>query len=277
MTLIADSGSTKTHWCLIENGAEIKHYFTKGINPFYQTKDEIGSEIDIHLMNDLKCDEIKDIYFYGAGCSFPDKKAIVSDALGLRFRDAVIEVQSDLLAAARSLFLHSEGIACILGTGSNSCYYNGSEIADNVSPLGFILGDEGSGAVLSKAFVADCLKNQVPEELKQKFLLQYDLTPALILDSVYKQPFPNRFLASFTPFLLENINEPSVYNLVLSGFNSFFARNVKQYNLHNRKVSFVGSIAFHFASILTTSAAVNGIEIGNIVQSPMQGLIQFHS
>lgn len=277
MTLIADSGSTKTHWCLIENGAEIKHYFTKGINPFYQTKDEIGSEIDIHLMNDLKCDEIKDIYFYGAGCSFPDKKAIVSDALGLRFRDAVIEVQSDLLAAARSLFLHSEGIACILGTGSNSCYYNGSEIADNVSPLGFILGDEGSGAVLSKAFVADCLKNQVPEELKQKFLLQYDLTPALILDSVYKQPFPNRFLASFTPFLLENINEPSVYNLVLSGFNSFFTRNVKQYSLHNRKVSFVGSIAFHFASILKTSAAVNGIEIGNIVQSPMQGLIQYHS
>lgn len=277
MTLIADSGSTKTHWCLIENGKELKHFFTKGINPFYQTKDEIGSEIDIHLMNELKHYNVKKIFFYGAGCSFPDKKAIVSDALGLRFRDAVIEVQSDLLAAARSLFLHDEGIACILGTGSNSCFYNGSEISDNVSPLGFILGDEGSGAVLSKAFVADCLKNQIPESLKQKFLLQYNLTPALILDKVYKQPFPNRFLASFTPFLLENINEPSVYNLVLAGFNAFFARNVKQYDLHNRKVGFVGSVAFHFAAVLKTSAAINGIETGDIVQSPMQGLIQYHS
>lgn len=277
MTLIADSGSTKTHWCLIKDDVEIQHFFTKGINPFYQTKDEIGSEIDIHLMPEIKHFEVENIYFYGAGCSFPEKKAIVADALGLRFRDAVIEVQSDLLAAARSLFLHSEGIACILGTGSNSCYYNGAEITANVSPLGFILGDEGSGAVLSKTFVSDCLKNQVPKQLSEKFFQQYDFTPAVILEKVYKQPFPNRFLATFTPFLLENIGEPSIYNLVLSGFNSFFLRNVKQYSVNNMKVGFVGSVAYYFANILKTSAAEHSIEIGDIVQSPMKGLIQYHS
>lgn len=277
MTLIADSGSTKTHWCLIKDGAEIQHFFTKGINPFYQTKDEIGSEIDIHLMPEIQHFEVDNIYFYGAGCSFPEKKAIVADALGLRFRDAVIEVQSDLLAAARSLFLHSEGIACILGTGSNSCHYNGDEITANVSPLGFILGDEGSGAVLSKTFVADCLKNQVPKQLSEKFFQQYELTPAVILEKVYKQPFPNRFLATFTPFLLENIGDPSIYNLVFSGFNSFFVRNVKQYSVNNLKVGFVGSVAYYFADILKVSAAENGLEIGNIVQSPMDGLIQYHS
>ncbi|OIP83313.1 MAG: ATPase [Porphyromonadaceae bacterium CG2_30_38_12] len=277
MTLIADSGSTKTHWCLMKKGAAIQHFYTKGINPFYQTSDEVGAEIDLHLMPEIKHFDVSTIYFYGAGCSFPEKKAVVADALRQRFQDASIDVQSDLLAAARSLFQHSEGIACILGTGSNSCYYNGVEIAANVSPLGFILGDEGSGAVLVKAFVADCLKNQVPSALKEKFLQQYELTPALILEKVYKQPFPNRFLASLTPFLLENKNEPSIYKLVMSGFDAFFQRNVMGYTLNNLKVSFVGSMAYYFADILKISAIKNGIELGKIVQSPMDGLLNYHS
>ena len=164
MILIADSGSTKTHWCVVSEAVEFKHIFTKGINPFYQTDMEIIALLDDQLIPKLDKIDIDSIYFYGAGCSYPEKKILVSRALVRFFGNSMIEIQSDLLGAARSLFQHEKGIACILGTGSNSCYYNGKVIEQNVSPLGFILGDEGSGAVLGKLFIADCLKNQLPVE-----------------------------------------------------------------------------------------------------------------
>ena len=277
MILIADSGSTKTHWCVVDNAVEFKHIFTKGINPFYQTENEITQEIDLNLIPELKGIVIEKIYFYGAGCSFPEKKAIVSNALGRSFRKVIIEVQSDLLAAARSLFCENKGVACILGTGSNSCLYDGREIVENVSPLGFILGDEGSGAILGKTLVADCLKNQLPAEIKAKLLNEYKLSPELILDKVYKQPFPNRFLAGLTPFLLKNIEEPSVFNIVYTGFNAFFVRNVKQYTMANASVGFVGSVAFYFKEVLEAAAKANGITISKIEQNPMTGLILYHS
>ena len=160
MVLIADSGSTKTHWCVIENTSIIKNIFTKGINPFYQTEDEITLELELNLLPELKGINIEQIYFYGAGCSLPEKKVLVINALGRYFKEVSREVESDLLGAARSLSLENKGIACILGTGSNSCLYDGKEIVENVSPLGFILGDEGSGAVLGRTFIADCLKNK---------------------------------------------------------------------------------------------------------------------
>ena len=276
MKLIADSGSTKTHWSLIENASIIKNIFTKGINPFYQSEDEIALELESNLLPELKGINIEQIFFYGAGCSFPEKKALVINALGRYFNGVSIEVESDLLGAARSLFLENKGIACILGTGSNSCFYDGKEIVENVSPLGFILGDEGSGAVLGKTFIADCLKNQLPAELKDKFLKQYELTPAIILDNVYKQPFPNRFLAKFTPFLLENIEEPTIFNIVFDSFDAFFVRNVMQYSLEEVNVGFVGSIAFHFCDTLEIVAYERGIVISEIVQSPMNGLVEYH-
>jgi hypothetical protein len=249
MILIADSGSTKTHWCLVQSGVVVSEIFT----------------------------EIKKIFFYGAGCSFPEKKMMVSLALINFFNDAIIEVQSDLLAAARSLFQHEKGIACILGTGSNSCFYDGYEIAQNVSPLGFILGDEGSGAVLGKLLVADCLKNQVPEWLSEKLLDEYELTPAIILENVYKKPFPNRFLAKFTPFLLEHIEEPAIFNLVYDSFDAFFLRNVMQYPLEDVEVGFVGSIAYYFKDTLEIVASERGIVVSQITQSPMEGLVRFHT
>lgn len=277
MILIADSGSTKTHWCLVQNGAIINEVFTDGINPFYQTDMEIIALLDTQLIPTLKNVGIDQIYFYGAGCSFPEKKILVSRALVRFFGNAIIEIQSDLLGAARSLFQHEKGIACILGTGSNSCYYDGKEILENVPPLGFILGDEGSGAVLGKLFVADCLKNQLPDELKEKFLKQYELTPAIILDNVYKKPFPNRFLAQFTPFLLKHIDEPSIFNLVFDSFDAFFIRNVMQYSLENIQVGFIGSIAHYFRDTLEIVALEREIIISKIVQNPMEGLVKYHS
>ena len=277
MKLIADSGSTKTHWCVIDEGKVVREIFTDGINPFYQTGMEIIALLDSQLIPKLPENEIDQIYFYGAGCSFPEKKLLVSQALIRFFNNAMIEIQSDLLAAARSLFQHEKGIACIMGTGSNSCYYDGKEIAQNVSPLGFILGDEGSGAVLGKLFVADCLKNQLPEWMRDKFLKEYELTPAIILDKVYKQPFPNRFLAKCTPFILEHIEEPSIFNLVYDSFDAFLVRNVMQYPLDEMKVGFVGSIAHYFRDTLEIVASERGVVVSEVVQNPMEGLVRFHT
>jgi len=233
--------------------------------------------LDDQLIPGLDNTDIDRIFFYGAGCSFPEKKILVSRGLVRFFGNSMIEIQSDLLGAARSLFQHEKGIACILGTGSNSCYYDGKEITQNVSPLGFILGDEGSGAVLGKLFIADCLKNQLPLELKEKFLSRYELTPEIILDRVYKKPFPNRFLAQFTPFMLENIEEPSIFNLVYDSFDAFLVRNVMQYPLDDIRVGCVGSIAHYFRDTLEIVASERRIEISEIVQKPMAGLVTFHA
>jgi len=276
MILIADSGSTKTHWSVVDKSGVVKQTFSKGINPFYQTEEEIKADLADNLLPALVDLDVKQIFFYGAGCAFPDKKLMVKNALLSILPHAVAEIESDLLGAARALFLLNKGVACIMGTGSNSCFYNGEAIVDNVSPLGFILGDEGSGAVLGKHFVSNCLKNQVPPELKEKFMTQYALSPAIILDKVYKQAFPNRYLAQFSPFLLENIEEPSVFNLVYDCFESFFVRNVMQYDLEDVEVGFVGSIAYHFADTLEIVASELGIAIFAIVQSPMDGLVEYH-
>jgi N-acetylglucosamine kinase-like BadF-type ATPase len=275
MHLIADSGSTKTHWCLIEGKVIIKELFTKGINPFYQEKHDIEQDLAANLLPGLSGYSINRISFYGAGCSFPEKKLIVFEALGRFFKNTVIEVESDLLGAARSLCGNSAGIACILGTGSNSCYYDGNEIIENVSPLGYILGDEGSGAVLSKKLVSDCLKKQLPAHIIEKFMAQYSLTPAIILENVYKKPFPNRYLAQFTPFLSENIHENSIMNIVSAGFREFFRRNLAQYP-EGLSVGFIGSVAYHLQTVLNQVAAEENFVISKIEKSPVFGLTEYY-
>ena len=279
MILIADSGSTKTDWCVVENGVLVQQIFTKGTNPFFQSEEEISNEIATALLPELKTDEFDAVYFYGAGCGFPDKIEIVHRAISKQLKvKGNVEVATDMLAAARGLCGREAGIACIMGTGSNSCYYDGENIVANVSPLGFILGDEGSGACLGKLMVGDLLKNQMTPELKEKFLKQFDLTPADIIDRVYRKPFPNRFLASLSPFLSQNINEPCVHDLVLNSFKAFFKRNIMQYeNYQNLKVNLIGSVAFYYKEVLAEAAEAMGIQLGTIIQSPMEGLIKYHA
>ena len=279
MILIADSGSTKTDWCVVENGVLVQQIFTKGTNPFFQSEEEISNEIATALLPELKTDEFDAVYFYGAGCGFPDKIEIVHRAISKQLKvKGNVEVATDMLAAARGLCGREAGIACIMGTGSNSCYYDGENIVANVSPLGFILGDEGSGACLGKLMVGDLLKNQMTPELKGKFLKQFDLTPADIIDRVYRKPFPNRFLASLSPFLAQNINEPCVHELVLNSFKAFFKRNIMQYeNYQNLKVNLIGSVAFYYKEVLAEAAEAMGIQLGTIIQSPMEGLIKYHA
>jgi len=292
MILIADSGSTKTAWKLIgnkKNTDENDVFYTAGINPFYQTSEEIVKSLCSpptpqrgELQSSVRLSPLWGagglvIFFYGAGCHFPDKKEIVKSALQQIFPAAEIEINNDLLAACRALFGPESGIACILGTGSNSCFYNGVEIVENVSPLGYILGDEGSGAVLGKVLVADILKNQLPEFLKNKFLTQYNTSLADILDNVYKKPFPNRYLAKFSHFIGENQQEEVIYNLAYRSFLSFFERNVMQYDYRHYPIALIGSIAFHFKDILQKVTGDLGLNISKIEASPMEGLCEYHT
>ena len=273
--LIADSGATKTDWCLLQQGEIIHRFNTKGISPVFQSQDEIAKEIKDNVYPQLK-DKLPDaIFFYGSGC-IPEKIDNVKSAIQSSFPIDKVEVFSDLVAAAHSLCGNKPGIACILGTGSNSCEWNGKEITNQISPLGFILGDEGSGASMGKLLLGDVLKNQLSIELKEKFLKQYSLTPAIIIENVYRKPFPSRFLASITPFLLQNIEHDSVKNIVKKSFRDFFKRNVMQYDYKNIKVNFVGSIAHYYAPILKEVASENGITIGKIDQSPMDGLVEYY-
>lgn len=275
--LIADGGSTKTDWSIVSGNQEIERIKTRGINPFFQTEEDISAEIGDNLVPRLKMyDPVEAVYFYGAGCAFQEKKEIVRRAIA-HFLPVPVEVGSDLLAAARALCGHNPGIACILGTGSNSCLYDGKDIVRNISPLGFILGDEGSGAILGKWLVGDVLKNQLPATLQEAFFTETGLTPAMIMEKVYKQPFPNRFLASLSPFLLRHIEEPAVHDLVSDCFRAFFARNVMQYDCRNHLVHLTGSIAWYYQDILKEIAHEFGLRLGLIVQSPIQGLIAYHS
>jgi len=275
MILIADSGSTKTDWCISERGKQLQRITTQGINPYFQTEGEIEEEIRSALLPKLETCTFDALYFYGAGC-LPEKIPMMQSVLSKCLKVKNVDVNSDMLAAARGLCGRNPGIVCILGTGSNSCYYDGEKIVSNVSPLGFILGDEGSGAVLGKLLVGDLLKNQLPTGLKEKFLREFDLTPAMIIERVYRQPFPNRFLANLSPFLRHNIETLEIRALVLNAFRAFLDRNVKQYDYQQYKVYFVGSVAYYYKEILEEVVLESGMQLGNIMQQPMDGLVEYH-
>lgn len=216
------------------------------------------------------------LYFYGAGCISDQVNDIVRNALTRIFKSTP-SVETDLMAAAHSLCQKTEGIACILGTGSNSCYYNGVQITQHVSPLGYMLGDEGSGAIIGRKFIADLLKNQLPESVRERFFSSFDFTAHQIMDHVYKKPFPNRFLAQFARFIHENLHENSLKSIVKKSFGEFFERNIRQYpQAQHLPVNFTGSVAFYFDSLLRESANEAGFHVGVITKNPMEGLIKYH-
>lgn len=277
MILLADSGSTKTDWGLVENGKLVKRLRTSGMNPFQMSEEAITEEIKTHLVPELPGTVLDEVHFYGAGCT-KEKQPIVERALRANLTiNGECEVASDMLGAARGICGHKPGIACILGTGSNSCSYDGKNLVKNVSPLGFILGDEGSGAVLGKLLVGDVLKNQMPEAITKRFFEKYKLTSAEIIDRVYRQPKPNTFIASFVPFLEENIDEPKIYNLVKESFRSFLRRNVMQYDgWQTLPIGFNGSIAKIYKKPLLEALEEEGMHLGRIIQAPMEAMVEYH-
>ncbi len=278
MILLADSGSTKTDWCLVDQKNSVTKVRTAGINPFFQSSEEIANELATHLVPHLPTTHLESVYFYGAGCT-KEKSPIVAEALKKQFEiTGACEVATDMLAAARGLCGHQPGIACIMGTGSNSCAYDGKDITKNVSPLGFILGDEGSGAVLGRTLVGDVLKNQLPKDIVEAFHVEYGLSNADIIDHVYRQKFPNRFLASFVPFLAKHIENKAIFDLVKENFRRFLIRNVKQYQgWEHLPIGFVGSIAYYFQQPLKEALEAEHMTIGKTIQAPMEGLIAYHT
>ena len=276
MEIVADSGSTKTTWSVKDlSSGQLSTFQTSGINPFYQDEQTIFRMLKSEFETDIGL--VNKIHFYGAGCANPEVNKVVKTAMNQFFGCDQIEVESDLLAAARALCQHEPGIACILGTGSNSCYYNGSRIEKQVSPLGFILGDEGSGAVIGKRLLADILKHQLPEHIIHSFFGYYKTTQAEIMDNIYRQPFPNRYAARFTRFISDNPDEPSLNELVTQEFGLFFRRNVLQYpQASELPVHFTGSIAWHFQDLLIEVAKSHQLHLGKIIQAPMDGLLTYH-
>ncbi len=285
MILIADSGSTKVHWCLLTASGQCSDVFTDGINPLFQTtiamQNSISNQLLPQISSLLWAGTLTHVFFYGAGCT-PEKKVFVQKALEAVFKKAEVHVESDMLGAARGLLGHNAGVACILGTGSGSCFYDGEKIAWAVPSLGYILGDEGSAAVLGKRLVGDLLKNQLGDDLKEAFFKEYETSIADIIEKVYRQPFPNRFLAKLSRFCADHIDDPRIRALVYDHFVQFIRRNLKQYfepsaiSHQHSKVGFVGSIAYYYRPILEEAMAAEGIQVGTILQDPVEGLKEYH-
>ena len=273
MKLIADSGSTKTAWAVVENPNNVIK--TDGINPIFMDSAQIENTLRTQLQPNI-AETITEVYFYGAGCANEEKINVVRTAIQSVFGDIKVEIASDLLGAARGLCGHDSGIACIMGTGSNSCLYENGNISWNVPALGFILGDEGSGAVLGKLLMGNIFKNQLPEAVKEDFMQTYGYNMMDVIEKVYRQPLPNRFLASFGPFIAKHKEVPEMKEMITTALESFIIRNVKQYPYTTMPVSFTGSIAYYFSDILQELASKHGFIIGKIEKEPLRGLVDYH-
>ena len=276
ITLIAESSTTRTEWSLVENGKEVEHAFTSGLNPFFMSRREISHSIRLDLPPAFFKRRWNHVYFYGAGCSGPEKNKIIESSLVAQFKTPVT-VMSDLLGAARGLLVREAGLACILGTGSNSCFYDGNEIVKNVPALGFILGDEGSGAALGRVFLGDALKGLAPQELTEAFFEKYKVTPSEVLDAVLNNPAATRNLRAYSFFLSEHLDNSYVHELITREFRRFFERNVAQYDYKSYPVNFVGPIATTYSEILLEVANDFGATVRKILLSSMPGLVAYHS
>lgn len=276
MKLIADSGSTKTAWKLIGNSGDIKDIKTSGINPFFRSEEDIFQELHQLLLPETGI-EITEIYFFGTGIINAEKGDIIKRALSRLYPGAAIETHSDVVGAARALFGNNAGIACILGTGSNVCLYDGEEITGGVSPLGFILGDEGSGAVMGRQLLGDYFKEVMPPSLREKFAERFNITREEALNRVYRGEKPNQFLAQFTPFLSENAHSAYCQEFVQRNFMEFFERNVlKLPNYSKLPIGFVGSVAWYFSQILINTADYYGFANPVIIKDPIDGLEKYY-
>lgn len=276
MKIIAESSSTRTEWTLVENGNVVEHAFTMGLNPYFMSRREISHTVRLELPEVFFKRRWEHVFFYGAGCANKEKNKIMESSLVAQFKTPVT-VESDLLGAARGLLVRTQGLACILGTGSNSCFYDGNEIVKNVKPLGYILGDEGSNAYMGKHFIADVLKELAPKDLITAFYDKYQLSLNTLMDQVYTNSLPNRSLAQYAFFLRDHLDSEYVYSLVYNSLMQFFKRNISQYDYRDYPLSFVGSTCVMYEEVLRRVADDFGASIKKISKYSMPGLVEFHS
>ncbi|MFI5136551.1 MAG: N-acetylglucosamine kinase [Sphingobacteriales bacterium] len=277
MILVADSGSSKTDWLLALPGQEAKQFRTAGLNPYFLTEKEI-----LKILQEQAADiiayaaDIKEIYFFGAGCSNPDRNEIVTNAISSLFPKAYVSVDSDLLGCAYATCGHEKGICCVLGTGSNLCFFDGEKIHDGQHGLGFVLGDEGSGSWFGKALITDFLYGKMPDEISEKFNEAYHQDKQAVIKNVYQMPNPNAYLAAFSKFLTTIRTSAYAQNLLRKGIVEFVETDIKSFpQYHSYKCHFVGSIAFVFADELKVICNEYGIHIGKIIRQPIHDLLTF--
>lgn len=278
MILIADSGSTKTDWRILDQNEVIVQTQTVGFNPYYQDADSIANELKANLLP-LSTKEVKQVFYYGTGVTNEEKAGVIKEAILQVFPTCGhIEAQSDVVGAARAACGRSAGIACILGTGSNSIYFDGEKTDFQIPPLGFWLGDEGSGGHLGKTLLLSYLHKEMPLEIRAKFEQKFGIMDRLtVLENAYHKPFPNRYFASFSKFLFDNLEDDFCRNLVENCFEQFFQKYILKYPMcHETTVNFVGSVAFYYKDLLTKVVDNQGIKVGKILKSPIDGLVEFH-
>ena len=275
--LIADSGATKCEWCLIDSGKK-KRILTAGISPYFLNAEQIEQLLLKSLVPKLKDVVVTAVHFYGTGLSNKNNVLILKTVLKKIFKKAKIAVETDLTAAARALCGRNKGIACILGTGSNSCFYDGKKIIKNSPGIGYILGDEGSGAYLGKKVIQYYLYQTFDEELMTSFQKRFLVDPIDILEHIYKKPLANRYLASFAIFLAENRGHYMIENIIEDGLNDFFFTHIYKYKESwTHPINFIGSIAFGFKDVLQELCNSYELELGKVQKAPMKGLIDYHS
>jgi glucosamine kinase len=274
--LIADSGSTKCEWCLLHNGRK-KIVFTQGMSPYFLNSEQVQFVMRNELLPKIKNQTITDIYFYGTGCMDPRNAKMMKTAISKVLPGAKVQVEHDLSGISKAACGHTKGIACILGTGSNSCYFNGKRVVKNSPGLGYVLGDEGSGAYLGKKVIQYYLYDTFDEELKYKFNDKYKTNKAEILEQVYKKPLPNRYLAGFCLFLAENRGHYMIENIIEDGLNDFFFTHLCKFTESwKHPIHFVGSVGYGFRDVVTELCNSYEFELGKILKNPMDGLIEYH-
>ncbi len=277
MKIVADSGSTKTDWRVILNDGTFLQAESGGLNPNFASEADFNAALD-QLMGLVNPDDVTHIWFYGAGCGSDKNKNQVHGIFTTKFPVAEIHVETDMLGAARALCGDTPGMAAILGTGMNTCVYNGEQIVNNHTSLGYIMGDEGSGAYFGKMLITDYLRNQLPDDLKANFDKRFNLTSAEIIEHIYRKPLPNRFLAQFAKFIYQNLKNSYCTELVISGFTNFFRHQIKTYpDWQKQPLHLTGSVAFYFGNLLKRVAEEEGVTIGAVVEKPIAGLALYHA
>jgi glucosamine kinase len=273
--LIIESGSTKTDWCLL-NAKKTKHYKTQGINPFFATQGEIIDIFEKELSINPDKVNIEKIIYYGSGIANSEKKETLIKCLRYHFGIKQISVESDMLAAAQATCQHTKGIAVILGTGSNSCYYDGKKMAEKQVSLGFVLGDEGGGNHLGKKLLQYYLYGILEKEMRDAFDESFKLTQDEMLESIYRKPFPNRFLAQFAKFCFEHRGHYLIENIIEDCLNDFFINHLIKYKQAWKvPVHFCGSVSFEARDVIAQLCMQYDLELGNVMKSPMSGLVNF--
>ncbi len=278
MIIIADGGSTKTNWCLINQEGKKVYFNTEGYNPYFVTTEYIVKSLQDNLPVDLEKDKITEVYYYGAGCSTADKVKTVVNAMQQVFTNSKAFVGHDLLAAARALLGLNSGFAAILGTGTNTCIYDGKDVIHNIDSLAYILGDEGSGCHIGKKLLGDYVRGYMPDAVRDLFWSTYKLTPDDVIDNVYMKPLANRFCASFSKFVYDNpVNIEYSRNIVETSFNDFFKNLVCHYpNYQDYTFNCIGSVGYNFRNVLELLAQEHGMKVGRIIRSPIDDLVKYH-